>query len=91
MTSPTLGLVGEYPGAKTNPEIISPQSILRQTVEDVQDDSDLINAVYAIGSMIVRAIEDNTTDITLDGESLARGMQSYQKRLSSVQGRSLID
>jgi len=29
VSGPTLGLVGEYPGAKTNPEVIAPLDKLR--------------------------------------------------------------
>ena len=30
---PTLGLVGEYPGASTNPEVIAPLSKLKNLIE----------------------------------------------------------
>lgn len=89
--SPTLGLVGEYPGAASNPEIIAPQSILKQTLQESQDNTDVINAVFAIGNMIVKAIEEKESDINLDGQSLARGIQPYQNRLNSLQGSSLVD
>ena len=89
--SPTLGLIGEYPGAASNPEIIAPQSILKQTLQESQDNTDVINAVFAIGNMIVKAIEEKESDINLDGQSLARGIQPYQNRLNSLQGSSLVD
>lgn len=34
LTAPTLALAGEYPGAATNPEIVTPQNIMRETVID---------------------------------------------------------
>lgn len=89
--SPTLGLVGEYPGAASDPEIIAPQSILKQTLQESQDNTDVINAVFAIGNMIVKAIEEKDSDISLDGQSLARSLQPYEKRLATMQGTSLID
>lgn len=36
VTKPTLGLVGEYPGAASNPEIIAPESKLRQIFRQEQ-------------------------------------------------------
>ena len=35
LTEATTVLAGEYSGAKTNPEIVTPQNIMRDTVEDV--------------------------------------------------------
>lgn len=34
LTAPTLALAGEYAGAKRNPEIVTPQNIMRETVID---------------------------------------------------------
>ena len=34
LTKPTYGLMGEYPDAKSNPEIVSPQSIMKDTMMD---------------------------------------------------------
>lgn len=33
VNEPTYGLIGEYSGAKSNPEIISPQNIMRETLQ----------------------------------------------------------
>lgn len=38
LTEATTVLVGEYSGAKTNPEIVTPQNIMRDTFEDVLSD-----------------------------------------------------
>ena len=35
LTEATTVLAGEYSGAKTNPEIVTPQNIMRDTFEDV--------------------------------------------------------
>ena len=34
LKEPTYGLMGEYAGAKSNPEIVSPQSIMKETIMD---------------------------------------------------------
>lgn len=36
--SPTIAMMGEYTGAKSNPEIVTPQNIMRETMEDVFSD-----------------------------------------------------
>lgn len=89
--SPTLGLVGEYAGAASNPEVIAPQDVLRQTFREEQDNADIINAIFAIGSMIVKAVEDKDMDINLDGERLARSLSDYQRRLEIITGKSLLE
>ena len=38
LTEATAVVAGEYSGAKTNPEIVTPQNIMRETVEDVLSD-----------------------------------------------------
>lgn len=35
LTQPTLNIAGEYPGAKSNPEIVSPQNIMAETFRSV--------------------------------------------------------
>jgi hypothetical protein len=34
LTQPTLNVAGEYPGASSNPEIITPQSLMAETIEN---------------------------------------------------------
>jgi TP901 family phage tail tape measure protein len=38
VTSPTVAMLGEYPGAGSNPEIVSPRSIMAETFADVLRD-----------------------------------------------------
>jgi hypothetical protein len=38
LTDPTLFLGGEYPGARRDPEIVAPQSIMRETILDALGD-----------------------------------------------------
>lgn len=81
-----VGKIGQKNTVANNEQI---QSGIAEGVRDAN--TDVVNAVYAMASMIVKSIEDKNTDISLDGQSLARGMQTYEKRLASTQGRSLID
>ncbi|MBR5022366.1 MAG: hypothetical protein IKY18_04105 [Oscillospiraceae bacterium] len=54
ITQPTLAMMGEYPGAKSNPEIAAPKSLLQETMAEVLGDlGDTISAaiVSALAEM----------------------------------------
>lgn len=81
-----VGKIGQKTTVANNEQIVSG---IASGVADAN--TDVVNAVYAIGSMIVKAVEDNNTEISLDGETLTRKMQPYQNRLATMQGASLVD
>ena len=56
LSSPTVGLMGEYTGASNNPEIVTPQSLMRETMEDAN--ASLINAIFAIGNQISKSVDE---------------------------------
>ena len=74
ITSPTIAMMGEYAGAKTNPEIVTPQSILRETINSSNDE--LINALLGATGRIIKAINDS--NVTLEGD--AKGMFKVIKK-----------
>ena len=74
ITSPTIAMMGEYAGAKTNPEIVTPQSILKETISSSNDD--LINALLSATGRIIKAINDS--NVTLEGD--AKGMFKIIKK-----------
>ena len=74
ITSPTIAMMGEYAGAKTNPEIVTPQSILRETISSSNDE--LINALLSATGRIIKAINDS--NVTLEGD--AKGMFKVIKK-----------
>ena len=84
LTEPTAALVGEYPGAKRNPEIVTPQNIMYDTFQDAQDNSDVVNAIMAGVRQIVRAIEENGGDIYVNGD-----MTAQQNRKNKMYGKTL--
>lgn len=51
---------------------------------------DVVNAVYAMANMIVKAVEDKDTDITLDGESLANQMYRYNQNAANRYGTAMV-
>ena len=81
--SPTLALMGEYPNARSNPEIIAPQDILRQTFREEQgrqDYSDVISAVNAGIGAIVEAINSQDYSTHLDGKTLMQSVERAQRQ-----------
>lgn len=80
-TDPTLAIFGEYPGAKSNPEITAPQSTIYETV--VAANSEMVGAVYQMANMIVEAIENNSTEISADSRGIFKAVKkeasNYQK------------
>lgn len=88
--SPTLGLVGEYPGAATNPEIVSPKKVLAETIRQETDFSEVINAIFAMGQQIVNAINENgDRPINLDMEKLTSSVTTMQNRRNKMYGKQL--
>ena len=78
ITSPTMGLMGEYPNARNNPEIVAPQSILKDTIETsnakyvAQLDkklNTLIDAVYGV-NMEVKIGDDVIAKSAATGNNL---------------------
>lgn len=70
LTEATTVLAGEYSGAKTNPEIVTPQNIMRETFEDVlsnynNENSDRpINLTVNVGSTkLGQILLDNLRDM----------------------------
>ena len=84
---PTLGLVGEYPGANSNPEIVTPESLLRSIVNE--GNSDVADTLMQIGRQIIQAIEDNNTEIRIGDDvisaSAARGDKDFKRRTGRSQ------
>jgi hypothetical protein len=62
--------VGEYPNASVNPEVVAPQSIIRNTVEESNET--VVAAIYAMAAQIVQAVNEKDTTIKLDEKVLAK-------------------
>lgn len=86
---PTIAQMAEYPGASSNPEIVAPQSIMRETMEEAN--AGVINAVMAIGSQIIKTVEDKDTDVYMDATKVTRKVIGTEKNLSKYKGKSLIN
>ena len=76
LTSPTLVYAGEYSGASTDPEIVSPQSIMRETVEEAN--ASVISALYTLIE-IAQQIADKDTVVAIDGDEVGRSIDKSRR------------
>ena len=88
LTTPTPALVGEYSGAKANPEIVTPQNIMRETVSEAN--MEVVNAIYAIGNQITKAVDDKDMDVYMDADKVTRKVTKRQDTIKRQQGTSLV-
>ena len=88
LTSPTTVTVGEYPGASNNPEIVSPKSLMLETMREAN--LDLINAVFSMGNKISKAVEDKNLDVYMDTTKVTRKISREQEYQNKNKGSSLV-
>ena len=88
LNSPTVGLMGEYTGASNNPEIVTPQSLMRETMEDAN--ASLINAIFAIGNQISKSVDDKNVDVYMDTAKVTRRITKEQTAQKKQMGTSLV-
>ena len=53
--------------------------------------SEIVNAVFAIGNMIVSAINDIDTELTIDGDNLANAMYRYNQNAARRHGVAFVE
>lgn len=82
ITSPTLAMVGEYAGAKRNPEIVAPQSMIREIISE--ENGEMVSALYQIAKQIISAIDDVDLSVSIGddqiGNAANRANNAYKKR-----------
>lgn len=87
LDQPTAAMMGEYPGAHNNPEIVTPENLMRQIVMEGNDD--LADTFIAVGRQIVAAIQENGTEIRIGDDVIsaaaARGDRDFKKRTGRSQ------
>lgn len=82
LTSPTLAMVGEYAGASNNPEIVTPQSILKETID--ASNGEVVSALYQMAQLVIAAINDVDMNVSIGDDVIAqsakRGNDAYKNR-----------
>lgn len=84
---PTLAMMGEYAGARNNPEIATPQSLMEETVASVMEDVMSRNAM-AFEEMIslLRDILQAVLGIEIGDEVIGKAAARYNRRMSRAGG-----
>ena len=82
LTSPTIAMMGEYAGAYHNPEIVTPQNILRETID--ASNGNLVSAFYQMCQQVIQAIDGVNMSVSIGDDVIAqsakRGNDAYRKR-----------
>ena len=82
ITSPTVAMMGEYTGARSNPEIVAPQSLLKEIISS--ENGEMVDALYQIATQIISAIQDVDMSVSIGDDQIAqaanRGNNNYRKR-----------
>lgn len=81
-----VGTMGNRAAVANNDQIVEGISA---GVSDANEE--VVNALFAIGSMIVKSIEDKDTSVSFDYRSLSRNLHPYLKRESVIHGKSLVN
>lgn len=88
LTAPTSVLAGEYPGAKNNPEVISPQSLMLETIQKAN--GDLVGAFASMTRQVIAAIEDKDLAVSIGDEAIARSAQRGNTAYRARTGKALL-
>ena len=82
VASPTLAMIGEYAGASSNPEIVTPQNILRETID--ASNSNMVSALYQMCQEVIKAIDGVDMSVSIGDDVIAqstkRGNDAYKRR-----------
>lgn len=88
LTAPTQALVGEYPGARSNPEIVTPQSLMFETM--MRANTEMVSAQAEIGRQIISAIERQNLEVKIGDETIARSAQRGNTAYKNRTGKPLL-
>lgn len=84
----TIVEAGEYPGARQNPEIVTPQNLMYDTV--VSANAELAVSFFQAARMIVGAIENKDLNVTIGDDAIGRSSVNYINKQTKLKGMSPI-
>ena len=100
ITQPTLAMMGEYSGARNNPEIVAPQSIIAETVASVLENAgeskmavmERILTVLLDIDRLLQILSNKDWNLVIDGDlaALARILKPYIDRENRRVGGNLV-
>ena len=88
LSTPTIAQLGEYPGARSNPEIVAPQSILKETID--ASNGELASVFAQIGQQIIQAIDRKDLDVQISDTTIAKSAARGNRNWQLATGQSLF-
>ena len=88
ITQPTNALMGEYANAKNNPEIVAPQSIMKETFLEAV--TPLINAVLQGDNSLLNALKEKDTNVYLNGRKVSEAIYDDLGAVATRKGKVIF-
>ena len=88
LDQPTMAMMGEYPGAKSNPEIVTPENKMREVFESSNDD--VVNVLVQGFRQIIQAIDEKDTTVQIGDTTIAKSAAKGNKQYRLQTGQSLF-
>ncbi len=87
ITQPTLAMMGEYAGARNNPEIVSPQSLIEQTVANAMREyhGDMVRCFDTVVS-VLQEILAAVLDIESGDDVFANAVARHEAKMAIMRG-----
>lgn len=86
--TPTLAMVGEYAGAKNNPEIVTPASLMKQIVAEGNDD--IVNVLLQMNRQLIAAINGVDMDVIIGDDVIAKSVVRSNTAYKRMTGKPLL-
>jgi hypothetical protein len=80
--------MGEYAGARSNPEIATPQSLMYETMQKAN--GDLVSAFATMTRDVISAIEGKDLSVRIGDEQIARSAQRGNTAYYNRTGKALL-
>lgn len=88
LRSPTVGLMAEYAGAASNPEIVTPQNILQEIM--IESMSPAVSALSAKLDVLIEAVRQGKVEIKGDAAEFLHVMKKADEGNSIMTGQSIF-
>lgn len=87
ITQPTLAMMGEYAGARNNPEIAAPQSLIEQTLTNAMQgySGDMINRLEEVVS-VLKDILEAVLGIEIGDAVIGQAVERYKRGRAIMNG-----
>lgn len=89
ITQPTTALVGEYAGARTNPEIVTPENLMREVF--IESMLPIAQAIVSGDREVVNAIQDLANrPVELNGRKVSENIYNDLQKVAMRKGHTMF-